>query len=221
MVDPMFHTPDPIRLLFGIDLCDSFVLSNKFQLQLYFMLRKPCAVWFSAVHSNPSCFNQAIHLQLLTLSLSNYFTSLYTQPQQVSPLSINSWLASGKSRMVSGAESKQFTGKEKQCEDFFSQTTSRTADQLRCTSNWWKLQPGRATISGTGKLQSTCLKQDYTEYIKGYKDAGHIKRSQLKISIFHVIKFSTFPTTMWWRIAHFTSFGWFLMALRGRYLAGP
>ena len=89
MADPMYHTPGPIDLLIGIDLYESIVLSNKFQLQPKLHASETMCGWVSAVYSTPSWFNQDTHLQLLTLALSNYFTSLYIQHQLMSPLSIS------------------------------------------------------------------------------------------------------------------------------------
>ena len=104
---------------------------------------------------------------------------------------------------VPGAGSKQFTLEELQCENFFTQTTSWTADgrydvELPFNSGAPPIgesfnQAKRRFLALERRLQSTRLKQDYTDYISGYNDAGHME-SQLRISTNH-IKFSTFPTT--------------------------
>ena len=104
--------------------------------QLFFLTRFTLnprfMLGFSAVHSTPSCFDQATYLQPSTLALSNYFTWLYstsTDVSSVDQLLTRSWEIED----VSGFESKQFTPEEQQYDDFSTQMTSRTAELMGTT----------------------------------------------------------------------------------------
>ena len=81
----------------------------------------------------------------------------------------------------------QFTPEELQCENFFTQTTSRTADgryevELPFNSDAPPIgesfnQAKRHFLALERRLQSTGLEQKLTDYINGYKDAGHMERA--------------------------------------------
>ena len=203
MADPMLHTPGPIDLLIGIDLYESIVLSNKFQLRPKLHARETMCGWVLSGTLNPklvqsghssttsdSCSDQSLHIVLHSTS---------TDVSSVDQLLTRFWEIED----VPSTGCKQFTPEEQQCEDFFSQTTSRTADgryevELPFNSDAPPIgesfnQAKRHFLALERRLQSTGLKQDYTDYINGYKDAGHMDESQLRISTNHIIKFSTFP----------------------------
>ena len=115
-------------------------------------------------------------------SLHNALHSISTDVSSVDQLLTPFWEIED----VPGAGSKQITPEERQCEDFFTQTMSRTADGLYEVEQ--PFNSGAPPIdesfnSSKGlflalerRLQSTGLKQDYTDYINGYKDAGHMER---------------------------------------------
>ena len=186
MADPMFHTPGPIDILIGIDLYESIILSNKFQLQPKLYARETMCGWVLSGTLNPklvqsghsstasdSSSEQSLHIVLHSTS---------TDLSSVDQLLTRFW----EIEEVPGAGSKQFTPEELQCENFFTQTTSRTADgryevELPFNPDAPPIgesfnQAKRRFLALEKRLQSTGLKQDYTDYINGYKDAGHMER---------------------------------------------
>ena len=187
LADPMFHTPGPIDLLIGIDLYESILLSNKFQLQPKLHARETLCGWVlsgtlnsklaSTAHSSTtspvSGSEQVLHIALNSIS---------SDVSSVDQLLTRFWEIEN----VPGAVSKQFTPEEQQCEDFFAQTTSRTADgryevDLPFNSDAPPIgesfnQAKRRFLALEKRLQSTGHKAAYTDYINGYKDAGHMER---------------------------------------------
>ena len=126
MVDPMFHTPGPIDFLVGIDLYESIVLSNKFQLQPKLHARETMCGWVlsgtlnhkpvqsgHSFRTSDSCSEQSLHIALHSTS---------TDVSSVDQLLTRFW----EIEEVPGTGSNKFTPDERQYEDF-TQTTSRTA----------------------------------------------------------------------------------------------
>ena len=186
MADPLFHTPGPIDLLIGIDLYESIVLSNKFQLQPKRYAREIMCGWVRNGTLNPKLV-QSVHLSTASDSCSEQslhiaLHSTSTDVSSVDRLLTRFW----KIQEVPGAGSKHFTPEELQCENFFTQTTSSTADgrygvELPFNSDAPPIgetfnQAKRRFQALERRLQSTGLKQDCTDYINGYKDAGHTER---------------------------------------------
>ena len=185
LADPDFNIPGPIDLLIGVDLFETIVLNNKFQVQPRLHVRETLCGWvLSGTLYSDQTKSTLEHKTARTL-LCNAQTLHFSSPcndSQADKLLTRFWEIED----IPTSPERQLSAEEKACEDFFIQTTTRDTEGRYIVKLPFKpdaqplgdsfSQAKRRLLSVERRLANHPQKQAYVDFMNGFIDAGHLER---------------------------------------------